>query len=72
MIDVDKLKKKISDKGMSISKLAEIMDIDRATLYRKMQNNGRNLSIKDAIAISKVLNLSTEEVATIFFNDIVA
>lgn len=72
MINTQKLKGKIIEKGLSISELAEKIDINRATLYRKLKGNGENISIKEANLIVKELGLTVEEANSIFFENCVA
>ncbi|MDU2491663.1 MAG: helix-turn-helix transcriptional regulator [Clostridium celatum] len=72
MINIQKLKGKIIEKGLSISELAQKIDINRATLYRKLKDNGENISIKEANLIVKELGLTVEEANSIFFENYVA
>lgn len=72
MVNVNKLKGKIVERGMSIEKVAEAIGIDKATLYRKLSSGGEMFLIKEADAISRVLNLSGDEVNAIFFSQYVA
>ena len=72
MVNINKLKGKIVECGMTIPELAQLIGIDKATLYRKMGANGDNFTIKEANLISQKLNLSIDEVNAIFFNQIVA
>lgn len=72
MVNTNKLKGKIVECGMTVSDLAEIVGIDRATFYRKLNINGENFTIKEADNISKALNLSLFEVNAIFFSQYVA
>lgn len=71
-INVNKLKGKIVERGMSISSLAEIMGIDRATLYRKLSNDGDTMLVKDANSIVSALGLSADDAVAIFFAQFVA
>lgn len=71
-MNVNKLKGKIVENGLNVSQLASSIGIDRTTLYRKLTSNGDTLTISEAEKISKVLNLSMEEVNAIFFTDFVA
>ena len=57
---------------MSVQELAELVDIDKATFYRKLNANGETFLIREADAISKALNLTGEEVNAIFFSQYVA
>ena len=72
MVNVNKLKGKIVENGMSVSELAELVNIDKATFYRKLNANGETFLIREADAISKALNLTGEEVNAIFFSHYVA
>ena len=72
MVNVLKLKGKIVEKGLSIGKLAKKMNMDRATLYRRINNNGDSFTIKEANQMCKELDLSNEEVTAIFFSHYVA
>lgn len=72
MVNTNKLRGKIVECGLNISELAELIGIDKATLYRKINANGQTLTIKEADIISKELKLSKEEVNDIFFSQYVA
>ena len=72
MVNVNKLKGKIVEKGMSVAELAEIVQIDKATFYRKLSANGETFLIREADAISRALELTGEEVNAIFFAQYVA
>ena len=72
MVNVNKLKGKIVERGMSIIELASKIGIDKATFYRKLNTNGETFLIKEADAIAKELNLTYEEVQSIFFSQYVA
>ena len=72
MTNVNKLKGKMVENGMSVAILAEKIGIDKATLYRKLNNNAENLLIRDANAIISALGLTSDEALAIFFSQIVA
>ncbi len=72
MVNVNKLKGKIVECEMTVSDLASIVGIDKATLYRKLNGNGESFTIKEADIISKKLRLTVEEVNAIFFSQYVA
>lgn len=72
MVNVNKLKGKIVECGTNVAELASKIGIDRATLYRKLNSDGKNFTIEEADLISKELNLSCEEVNAIFFSQYVA
>jgi len=72
MPNINKLKGKIVEKGINISDLAMSLGMNKSTLYRKLKNNGENISIKEAVGIIDKLDLSVEEANAIFFNQFVA
>ena len=61
-----KLRGKMVEKGVNVESLASDMGIDRATLYRKL-NDGEKFTIGDAKKIKTALNLTDEEANDIFF-----
>lgn len=67
MLNALKLKGKIIASGYTIETLAKAMGIDKASLYRKMKDNGRTMLIKDVYAIAEILNLTLAEINDIFF-----
>ena len=71
-MNVNKLKGKIVENEMNVSSLAKKMGINRATLYRKLNNEGDTLTIKEANMIVDILDLTECEAMEIFFNHIVA
>ena len=66
MVNVNKLKGKIVENGLTIGILAEKMGIDRSTLYRKINNNGEMFTIREANLICSILNLDAHEATAIF------
>jgi DNA-binding phage protein len=72
MPNINKLRGKIVEKGINVSELAKTLGINKSTLYRKLKNNGEDISIKEANLIIKELNLTIEEVNAIFFSQFVA
>lgn len=72
MVNVNKLRGKIVENGMSIPELAANIGIDKATFYRKLNTNGENFTIKEADLIAKGLSLNRDEVNDIFFSQFVA
>lgn len=70
-VNINKLKGKIVEKGMTVSTLADAIGIDKGTLYRKMRNNGESMLLREANAIIEALCLSADEAVSIFFSPIV-
>lgn len=72
MVNINKLKGKVVEKGMTIEKLAEQIGVDRSTLYRKMGSDGETFTIKEANMICDALDLDGREATAIFFSQYVA
>ena len=72
MVNVNKLKGKIVECGLNIAELAERIGLDKATLYRKINNNCESVSIREANLIAKELHLTADDIHAIFFNQYVA
>lgn len=66
-VNINKLKGKLVEKGFSVVQLAERMGINKATMYRKLENGGLGLSVKDANLIVEILGLTLQEAMEIFF-----
>lgn len=64
-MNVNKLKGKITEKGLSIEKLAQQIGVDRSSLYRKL-NNAEKITIGEAMRMKTVLEMTTEEASLIF------
>lgn len=67
-VNISKLKGCIAERGISISKLAELAGIEHYAMYRKMKDAGRLMTIGDANRISAALELTDEEKLNIFFS----
>lgn len=73
MINVNKLKGKIVENGLSVKELALKIGIDRSTFYRKLATNqGETFTVREVNLICKYLNLSKDEAMEIFFTNFVA
>ena len=68
MVNINKLKGKIIEKGLNVSELAMLIGINKATLYRKLNSKGAAITIKDVDRIADVLELNSDEVNSIFFS----
>jgi len=66
-MNISKLKGKIVEKDLNIEKLAEIIGINRASLYRKM-SNAEKITCGEASKIADALELSDEEAIDIFLS----
>ena len=64
-MNVNKLKGKIAEKGLSVEKLAQQIGVDRSSLYRKL-NNAEKITIGEASRMKDVLEMTPEEATLIF------
>lgn len=64
MANVELLKKKIRDSGMTISSIAKQSGILRETLYNRMKSG--NFYASEIVSLTNVLRLSREERDEIF------
>lgn len=71
-MNVNRLKGKIVEMGLSIPEVAEKLEIDRSTFYRKLNSKGETLTIGEAQRLVSILELSPHEATAIFFNQDVA
>lgn len=67
MTDVNLLKKKIFESGMTVTAIAKKTGILRETLYNRMKSG--NFRSSEIINLTKVLHLSQNERDSIFFAD---
>lgn len=72
LLNINKLKGKIVERGVTITRLADMIEMDRSTLYRKLANPNDKLSVREANKICNALKLTKDEAFQIFFGDFVA
>lgn len=70
LVDTDRLKGKMREKGVSNEYLAAHLQITVSTLYRKLKNG--NFIVREAGKIAKLLTLTSSEIMEIFFAAYVA
>lgn len=68
MTNMNLLKSKIVENGLSVEKIVESIGINKSTFYRKLANEGENFTVEEVYKIASALNLSAREVNSIFFN----
>lgn len=67
-INVQKLKGRITEEGLSQGNVATLIGIDRSTFYRKMKDGGKTFDIEEVNKIVEVLSLNKDETISIFFS----
>lgn len=68
MIELDRLKKRIKDSGMTVTSIAIKTGISRETLYNKL-NGVVDFKASEILGLSMVLGLSAKERNEIFFGE---
>lgn len=71
LINANKLKGKIVERGMTVNDLAGFIGVSPSTLYRKL-NGDIVFTVREASQIGRGLDLSIDELNSIFFADYVA
>lgn len=64
-MDANKLKRKLIEQRLNVAKTAELLGMNKITLYRKL-NGFEKLTISDAIQLKNLLGLTDSEAITIF------
>lgn len=64
-MNANKLKAKIVENGLNISKTAELIGVSKSSLYRKLNGNDR-LTINEAVKLKNILELTDLEALEIF------
>lgn len=66
-MNIPMLKGKFVENGLNVESVAEMIGIDRSSLYRKL-NNGEKITCGEAKRIRNALNLSDKEAVIIFLS----
>lgn len=69
MFDKNKFKARIVELGLSVDKVANLLGINAATLYRKI-NGDSDFSRSEIQLLKHVLNLTSAEMEDIFFKQV--
>ena len=72
MVNINKLKGKIVENGLTVGELAKEIGLDKSTLYRRLNNDGETFTIREANLICSVLGLTGKEATEIFFSNYIA
>lgn len=66
-MDANKLKTKLSEKGFSISTVANLMNIRGSSLHKKLNGND-SMTVYDAMCLKEILDLTNAEALDIFLS----
>lgn len=67
MVNIDLLKKRIKDSGMTMVAISKKTHIKRETLYNRLNKTG-DFTASEIVALTNVLQLTKEERDDIFLN----
>ena len=68
-LKIQRLKGRAIEYKKPISTLAEKIGIDKSTLYRKLDNGGDSITIKEAKLIARELEMNVDDINDIFFGE---
>lgn len=71
-VNIGLLKEKVAEKGIKVDELAEMIGIDRTTMYRKLAAGGVKFTVEEMQKIVTALCLTNEDAINIFFTQKVA
>lgn len=67
-MNMNKLKGKIVENGMTMQQLAHKMDVNPGTLYRKISKQPESFTTKQVYQIVMILDLNYQDTMDIFFD----
>ncbi len=70
-MNIEDLKAEIARNNLSVPKLAKLIKLDKKTLYTRL-SGATNFKQEEIAKIAKILNLSSAQILTIFFADVVS
>ena len=71
LVNANKLRGKIVERGMNVSSVSVAIGLNKSTCYRKLSGDCP-FTIQDADKLVDVLNLTADDAKSIFFSQIVA
>ena len=67
MVNIQKLKGRIVEKNLNGEKVAKALNINTATWYRKLNEEGKTLTIAEVWQLGRMLDLDHNDMQAIFF-----
>ena len=68
MVNVERLKKAMQDRNITIERASEHIGINPATFYRRINHNGEKFTVREVGLLSELLNMDSETLQDIFFD----
>lgn len=66
MVNIELLKSRIDESGITITALADKMGVSRETFYNRLESPD-TFKLSEVVGLSKALNLPSKDVRQIFF-----
>ena len=66
MVNTNKIRGKIMEKGMTIGKTAELIGVSPSTLGRKLKNHA-DMTLGEVEKLCSVLDIPREQILSVFF-----
>lgn len=70
-VNVRKLKAKLTELGLNVADLGKLIGYNKSAIYRRLEDNGKAMTVDDANLIIKALKLTADEAIAIFFGQLV-
>lgn len=68
MVNIDRLKSALRNRGISIEQASEAIDMNPSTFYRRLNRQGEKFTVQEVAKLASLLNLSSETMQGIFFD----
>lgn len=68
-MDTKKLKDLVTRSPLRVAEIAQALEMDRSTYYRKLRADGDSFTVAQAGRLARLLELSSLEAAEIFLTD---
>lgn len=66
-MNIQMLKEKVAESSLTQEAIADAIGVSRCTFYRKMNKKGNTFTVEEMNRIMKMIPLTKEEAARIFF-----
>lgn len=68
MVNIDRLKSALRNRGITIEQASEAIDMNPSTFYRRLNRQGEKFTVQEVAKLAGLLNLSSETMQGIFFD----
>ena len=69
MVNVERLKKTLQDRNITIEQASEHIGVNPATFYRRVSRNGEKFTVTEVGKLAELLDLDALALQNIFFDD---